>query len=189
MWLILINIIGNLYRNDLKIAFPRSVVCKEGLLIAFPRFYGKFLRWNLNIDSLFHDIYITWKRFALNGSRPKSSMVRCVVPLFRGFNLSGLLWYDTVLGLSLVWVFHNLVVHCSTWVFYLTRLLWNITTFMNRCFIPLLRGNYPIMDALIWEGIGLIPSVVLLQNGGPLFYVGVYPDRIALKYHYFYVCS
>ena len=142
----------------------------------------------MSIDSLFHDIYITWKRFALNGSRPKSSMVRCVVPLFRGFNLLGLLWYDTVLGLSSVWVFHNLVVHCSTWVFYLTRLLWNITTFMIRCFIPLFRGNYPIMDALIWEGIGLIPSVVLSQNGGPLFYVGVYPDRIALKYHYFYVC-
>ena len=35
------------------------------------------------------------------------------------------------------------------------------------------------------KGFGLIPSVVLSQDEGPLFYVGVQPDRNALKYHYF----
>ena len=33
---------------------------------------------------------------------------------------------------------------------------------------------------------GLIPSVGLSQFDGPLFYVGIFPDQIALKYHYFY---
>ena len=61
------------------------------------------------------------------------------------------------LGLSPVWFFHNLMVRCSTWVFTLTRLLWNITTFMIRFFIPLFCGEWPIRVILIWEVLGLSP--------------------------------
>ena len=57
---------------------------------------------------------------------------------------------------------------------------------MVRCFVPLFRGFNLL--GLFWYGkvFGLIPSVVLSQFDGPLFYVGIYPDQIALKYHYFY---
>ena len=62
--------------------------------------------------------------FALNGSRPNSSMVRCYVPLFCGFNLNRLLWYGNTLGLSPVWSGHDLISHYSMGKYILTRLLW-----------------------------------------------------------------
>ena len=51
--------------------------------------------------------------FAFNGSRLKPSMVRCLVPLFRGFDLTRLLWYGNMLGLSPVWSFRELSAHYS----------------------------------------------------------------------------
>ena len=91
------------------------------------------MQYNLYIDPLFCDIYmililfsvlkvLIW--FALNGFRPNSSMVRCFVPLFCGFNLIRLLWYGNTLGLSPVWSGHDLLSHYSMGMFILTRLLW-----------------------------------------------------------------
>ena len=62
--------------------------------------------------------------FAFNGSRLNPSMVRCLVPLFRGFNLIRLLWYGRTLGLSPVWSGRDLLTHYSMGLYILTRLLW-----------------------------------------------------------------
>ena len=78
---------------------------------------------------------------------------------------------------------------------YLYELIWfafngfRPNSSMVRYFVPLFRGFNLVR--LLWYGniFGLIPSVVLSEFTSPLFYVGVYPDQIALKYHYFRLVS